>query len=62
MTIPVVQFRKHVKPYWTSDVKLAHSEILFKRQICNSTSFSLESKSIPGWYHHIHRFLLADRI
>ena len=33
MTIPVVQFRKHVKPYWTSDVKLAHSEMLFKRQI-----------------------------
>jgi hypothetical protein len=33
MTIPVVKFRKHVKPYWTSDVKLAHSEMLFKRQI-----------------------------
>jgi hypothetical protein len=33
MTIPVVKFRKHVKPYWTSDVKLAHSKMLFKRQI-----------------------------
>ena len=33
LTIPAVKFRKHIKPYWTSDVKDAHSDMLNKRHV-----------------------------